>query len=239
MIIEDMTMAEFTGGLEKTKTLIVPYGTVEAHGLHLPLKTDTLIIEEVAKAASQVVDVFVAPALDYGVCTSTGSHPGTIGISTATLRAMTMDIVRDAFTKGLRNFVLISGHGGSLHGAAMKEAGEALTSEIEEIKVAACSIYEILGPEGFALAETKGDSHAGELETSAILHLAPELVKGSSPKEFPKLPKPIIVRDKLKFWPGAVWGDPNKADAKKGERLFEIMVERVVELVKRIDKEEI
>jgi creatinine amidohydrolase len=239
LIIEDMTMAEFKRGLKKSRTLIVPYGTVEAHGVHLPLKTDTLIIEEVVKAASEVVDVFVAPALDYGVCTSTGAHPGTIGISAATLRAMTTDIVRDAFKKGLRNFVLISGHGGGLHGAAMKEAGEALTDEIKEIKIAACSIYEILGPEGFALAETEGDSHAGEMETSAILYLAPDLVKGRSKKEFPKFSKPIIARDKLKFWPGAVWGDPAKADAKKGERLFEIMVEKVVELVKRIDKEKI
>ncbi len=236
MILEDMTMREFERGLKKTRTLIVPYGTVEAHGRHLPLKTDTLVIEEVVKAASEVVDVFVAPALDYGVCTSTGAHPGTIGISASTLRAMTMDIVRDAFKKGLLNFVLISGHGGGLHGAAMKEAGEALTSEFKEIKVAACSIYEILGPEAFAIAETEGDSHAGELETSAVLYLAPDLVKGRSEKEFPKLPKPIIARDKLKFWPGAVWGDPAKADAKKGERLFKIMVDRVVELVRRMDK---
>ncbi len=239
MILEDMTMAEFTKGLEKTRTIIIPYGTVEAHGGHLPLKTDTLIIEEVVKAASKAVDVFIAPALDYGVCTSTGPHPGTISISTATLRAMTTDIVKDGVKKGLRNFILISGHGGSQHVGAMKEAAEALTFEIEEVKLAALSIYEILGPEAFALAETEGDSHAGELETSAILHLAQELVKGRSKKEFPKFPKPIIARDKLKFWPGAVWGDPTKADAKKGERLSEIMVEKVVELVKRIDKEKI
>ena len=236
MIIEDMTMAEFERGLKKSRTLIVPYGAVEAHGTHLPLKTDTFVIDRVVKAASEAVDVFVAPALDYGVCTSTGAHPGTIGISAATLRAMTTDIVRDAFKKGLKNFVLISGHAGGLHVAAMREAGEALTQELEEIKIAACSIYEILGPEAFALAETEGDSHAGEMETSLILHLAPDLVKGSSKKEFPNLPKPIIARDKLKFWPGAVWGDPSKADAKKGEQFFGIMVEKVVELIERMDK---
>jgi creatinine amidohydrolase len=232
-----MTMTEFTSGLAKSRTLIVPYGTVEAHGTHLPLKTDTLIIEEVVKAASEAVEVFVAPALDYGVCTSTGAHPGTIGISAATLRAMTTDIVRDASGKGLLNFVLISGHGGGLHVAAMKEAATALIDEIEEIKIAALSIYEILGPEAFAIAETENDSHAGELETSMILHLAPGLVKGRSPKEFPKLPKPIIARDKLKFWPGAVWGDPTLADADKGERLFKIMVDKVVELVRRMETE--
>ncbi len=191
MILQEMTMAEFKRGLKKSRTLILPYGAVEAHGRHLPLNTDTLIMEEVAKAAVKVVDAFVAPALPYGVCTSTGLHPGTIGISAGTLRAITMDIVRDGFKKGLKNFVLISGHGGGLHVAAMKEAGEALTQEIEGIKIAALSIYEILGPEAFALAETENDSHAGEMETSAILYLvscqpyivglrAPQIVQGKA-----------------------------------------------------------
>lgn len=237
MILEEMTMAEFKMGLKKSRTLILPYGTVEAHGTHLPLNTDTLIMEEVVKAAVKVVDAFVAPAIPYGVCTSTGPHPGTIGLSAGTLRAITTDIVRDGAKKGLKNFVLISGHGGGLHVAAMKEAGEALTQEIDGIMVAALSIYEILGPEARALAETENDSHAGEMETSAILYLAPALVKGRSEKEFPNLPKPIIARDKLKYWPGAVWGDPGKADAHKGERLFKIMVDKVVALVRRMDSE--
>lgn len=236
MILEEMTMEEFKRGLKKTKTLVVPFGSVEAHGRHLPLNTDTLIIHEVLKAASTEVPVFVAPPVHYGVCTSTGQHPGTLGITCGTLRRMAMDIVRDGAQKGFRNFILISGHGGGLHVAALREAGEALTSELNGIKVAALSIYEIIGEEARGLAETDGDSHAGEMETSSILYLAPALVKGRSKKSSPGLPKPIIARDKIRFWPSAVWGDPAKASAEKGERLTRIMVDKVVELVKRIEK---
>jgi creatinine amidohydrolase len=236
MILTDITMKDFKKGLKTTKTLIVPYGTVEAHGTHLPLSTDTFIILEAVKRAASRVPVFVAPPIHYGVCTSTGAHPGTVGISPETLRRTTADIVRDCYRKGLRNFILVSGHGGGIHVSAIKEAGEELTRELKGVKIAALSIYDILPPEAIKLAETENDSHAGELETSLILYLAPGLVKGRAKEEYPGLPKPIIARDKLKYWPGAVWGNPKKATRKKGERLFRMMVECIEELVRRIEK---
>jgi creatinine amidohydrolase len=236
MMLIDMTMKDFKKGLKTTRTLIVPYGTVEAHGTHLPLSTDTLIIFEAVKRAASRTPVFVAPPLHYGVCTSTGSHPGTLGISPETLRRTTADIVRDGYRKGLRNFILVSGHGGGIHLSAIKEAGEELTRELKGVKIAALSIYEILPPEAIKLAETQNDSHAGELETSLILYLAPGLVKGRTKEEYPVLPKPIIARDKLKYWPGAVWGNPKKATRKKGERLFGMMVDGIEELIRRIEK---
>jgi creatinine amidohydrolase len=159
-----------------------------------------------------------------------------LGITPATLRRITADIVRDGHSKGFRVFILISGHGGGLHVSAIKEAGEELTRELKGVKIAALSIYEILPPEAIKLAETRGDSHAGELETSLILYLAPELVKGRAKEEYPRLPKPIIATDKIKYWPGAVWGNPKKATVKKGERLFNMMVEAIVKLIKRVEK---
>jgi len=236
MRIGEVTMKEFEKSLKRSKTIIIPFGTVEAHGRHLPLNTDTLIIREVVKKAASIAKVYMAPPIQYGVCTSTGQHPGTIGITASTLRKLTRDIVRDAFDKGLRKFILISGHGGSLHVAAMKEAAETLTQELSGVRIAALSIYEILGKEADAVAETKNDSHAGEIETSLVLHLAPALVKGRSKEEYPKLPKPVVAKDKVRYWPGAVWGDPGKATAEKGEKVFNIMVQSVVSLVKRLDK---
>jgi len=233
MILEEMTMEEFRRALKKTRTLALPFGTVEAHGAHLPLHTDTLIIREVLKEASKRVPFFVAPALPYGVCTSTGGHPGTLGITPETLRRFTSDIVKDAYRKGMRNFILISGHGGGLHVNAMREAGEALVEELKGIRLAAFSIYEVLGKEAEEIAETRNDSHAGEMETSSVLFLAPHLVKGRSREEYPDFPKPFIVKDKMRRWKGAVWGDPGKATSEKGQRLFEIMVERVVELIRK------
>ena len=236
MLLEEITMADFKRAIRETKTIIVPYGTVEEHGKHLPLSTDTLVMTEVAKVVAERVDVFVAPPIHYGVCTSTGHHPGTIGITPDTVRAITLDIVRDGYRKGLRRFILISGHAGGLHIGAMREAGERLIEELQGVQIGALSIYDLVWNEIAEIAETKNDSHAGEMETSLILHLAGKLVKGRSKEEYPKLPKPFLAREKVKCWPGGVWGNPNAASKEKGERLFTIMVEKVVELVRQINR---
>ena len=236
MHLHDITMKEFKDGLKKTRTLLVPYGTLEAHGTHLPLSTDTIAMVRACEEAAKQVPVFVAPPIHYGVCTSSGQHPGTLSITPETLRRLTIDIVRDAVTKGLKNFILISGHGGGIHTFAMKEAGEIIKAEIKDIQVAALTIYEIIGKEAEEIAESEGDSHAGELETSLMLYLNPELVKGRSKKERPKFKRPFIATDKLKYWPGAVNGDPKLATVDKGERFFNVMVSKTIELVNEIEK---
>ena len=71
MQIEDITMEEYKKALKRSKTLIVPYGTVEEHGRHLPLSTDTLIIVEILKLLQKRRKVLIAPPVHYGVCTST------------------------------------------------------------------------------------------------------------------------------------------------------------------------
>ncbi len=236
MLLGELTMTEFQKAMRKTRTVIMPLGTVEAHGTHLPLNTDTLIIRELVKRVSERMNVFMLPPLQYGVCTSTSAHPGTIGITTSTLKSILMDIVRDAFGKGLRNFILVSGHGGGLHLSAMRDASETLVGELKGIRLGAFTIYEVLGKEVEAIAETRNDSHAGELETSLVLHLAPRLVKGRAREEYPSFPKPFVVSDKQRYWPGAVWGNPGKASVEKGEALFGLMADKLSELVKKIEK---
>lgn len=237
MLIGEITMRDFREGVNASSVLIVPFGTVEAHGTHLPLNTDTLIIREVVrKLAGKDPGVFMAPPIQYGVCTSTGPHPGTLGISAAALRHIASDIVKSSHAQGFRNIMLVSGHGGSIHVSALKEIAEELVMELEGLKMAAFSIYDIIGKEAGEIAETKNDSHAGELETSLVLHLAPHLVKGRSKEEYPDFPRPLILKEKLKYWPGAVWGDPGKATAEKGERLFNVMVSKLEEVVSRLER---
>ncbi len=236
MFIEEITMEEFKKALRKTKTILIPFGTVEEHGRHLPLSTDTMVAVEALKRVAEKKRVFIAPPIHYGVCTSTRQHPGTITIKPSTLRALTRDIVLDCYHKGLRNFVLITGHGGGLHINAMKEVAEELVDEIKDIKMAVVCPYTILYKELSEIAETENDSHAGELETSLILAIRPELVKGSSKEEYPTFPKPLIVRDKLKYWPGGVWGNPQKATREKGERVLNIIVKKLIEIIKEVEK---
>jgi creatinine amidohydrolase len=179
---------------------------------------------------------FLAPVVQYGVCTTTKDHPGTISISPETLRRLSSDLVTDAYKKGLRNFLLISGHGGSLHMSALKETAEELIERLENIRIAVLSPYDVLWKELSEVAETPNDSHAGELETSIMLYLAPELVKGRSPEEYPAIPKPFIVKAKTKYWPGGVWGNPQKASAEKGGKAIDLIVNKIIEIIERIEK---
>ncbi len=236
MLLENITMADFQKGLKKTKILIIPFGTVEEHGSHLPLSTDTMQVYEVVKEVAQRVKVFVAPPLHYGVLTSTRNHAGSIGISANSLRMITRDIIKSGYIKGLRNFILISGHAGNIHMSALKEIGEEMIDEFDDIKIAVISEYDMIRKESDKFVETKDDGHAGEIETSRILYLAPQLVKGRAKEEYPKLPKPFLVRNKVKYWNGGVWGNPAKATREKGEKLFLFSVDKVVEIVKEIEK---
>ena len=231
MLIEEMTMTEFEAGLAKSRTVLIPFGSVEEHGSHLPLSTDTIEAYEVCKKAALAIPLFVAPPVHYGNCRSTSCHPGTISITTATLKMLLKDIVRSLYGHGLRNFIAISGHAGGAHCMALQEAGEELIAECPDICMAVVTELDLARQEGMAIIETPGDSHAGEIETSRILHTHPHLVKGSALAEIPCFPAGILVRDKRRFWPGGVWGDPGKASAEKGKRLEELVVKKLLDLV--------
>jgi len=234
IIAENITMNEFKKHLKHTKTIVFPFGTVEEHGSHLPLNTDTLIIYEALKKIKK--RVFLAPPVYYGVCTTTKHHPGTINITPKTLRSLARDLVTDSYKKGLRNFLLISGHGGSQHMAALKEVAEELIEELRGLKIAVFSPYDLLWKELGEIAETENDSHAGEIETSMILHLAPELVKGRAKEEYPKIPRPFIQKDYTRYWRGGVWGNPQKASAEKGEAAVKMIVDKITEIIREIEK---
>jgi creatinine amidohydrolase len=239
MLMSQMTMPEFAAALAKTTTVIIPFGSVEEHGPHLPLSTDTLHAQEVAERAASFYPVLVAPPVHYGLCRSTSEHPGTISISGNTLKALTLDLSRDLYRQGCRQIILLTGHAGGTHMAALIEAGEQLLRELPEIKVAVVNVLDLLreglrqSPE---LVQTPGDSHAGEVETAITLATHPQLVKGTAPAEWPTFPKFILARQKRKFWPGGVWGDPGKGTSEKGEKILQFEVNFLIELVKALER---
>jgi creatinine amidohydrolase len=234
-ILETITMNDFKKYLKQTKTIVFPFGTIEEHGSHLPLNTDAFIIAEALRSAAGKKKFFLAPLMYYGVCTTTKNHPGTISVTPETLRRFAYDLVMDAYKKGLRNILLISGHGGSLHMSALKETAEILIEQLKGVRIAVFSPYELLWKELSALAETPNDSHAGEIETSMMLYLAPEIVQGRAAEEYPSIPKPFVVKDKMKYWPGGVWGNPKKASAEKGEKAMRLIVDKIVEVLDRLE----
>jgi len=234
MILEQLTMDEFAEGLQKTRTVLIPFGSMEEHGSHLPLSTDTLQAYDVCCGLAQRRALFVAPPIHYGVCRSTANHPGTVSIRTSTLKALAIDIVTSLYRQGLRYFILLTGHAGGTHTSALIDAGEELLERFVDLEIAVLTEYMLAAKEGRAIIETPNDSHAGEIETSRMLHAHPHLVKGEGRCEYPSFPTGILVRDKQRYWPGGVWGDPGKASAEKGAKIEKLVVdalERVVDLL--------
>jgi creatinine amidohydrolase len=148
---------------------------------------------------------------------------------------MIRDITHSLFSQGLRRFIIISGHGGSIHLAALREIGEVLIEELDGIVMAVVSISDLMSEGGMRWIETHNDSHAGEVETSIMMYIKPHLVRGTSPAEFPTFPEPILAKDRRRYWPGGVWGDPGKGRVDKGKRLTEFCVERIGDLVRRVE----
>jgi creatinine amidohydrolase len=225
-------MPEFVSSLKESKTIFLPFGSTEEHGQHLPLDTDTMQVYASVKAAAEIHKSFVAPPIHYGICRSTSEHPGTVTLSSDTFRALVRDLVRGYYVQGLRNFILISGHAGKTHIGALVEVGEEMLKEFSDIRLAVINEYDFCYRAGSGIIEVEGDSHAGEVETSRIQHLYPELVKGSSPREFPDFPEYILVRNKRAYWSGGVWGDPGFASPDKGEKLCRLTAESLAEFVK-------
>ena len=226
----------------RTRTVILPVGSIEEHGPHLPLGTDTFHALELATRVAARRPVIVAPPLFYGMCRSTREHPGTVSISGDTLRALLTDLGREFYRQGLRNLVFISGHAGGTHMCALVEAGEALLAELPDVRVAVVNLLDLLRevvngrPD---LVATKGDSHAGEVETALMLAAYPHLVRGTAPAEWPTFPRYILVRDKRRHWPGGVWGNPGAASAAQGEEILEAEAGRLEGVIVQLEEEEI
>jgi creatinine amidohydrolase len=166
---------------EKNKVILIPIGHTEQHGYHLPLSTDTLIIDAIGNGITAAVpdQVSVLPVMPYGVSTHRQAFAGTLNTGGRAFEDFWLDVITTLATRGFNRFYLISGHGGnsSFLVNVVKYAGE----RHRRIFCATAWLY-LSGPEGIAALEkyrrsqTGGMGHACELETSFILHLRPDLV---------------------------------------------------------------
>ncbi len=229
-----MTMEEIRKEADAGTPVIIPFGSTEEHGSHLPLATDTLQAEAVAIAAADIERTVVAPPVHYGICTSTRNHPGTVTVSGDTFRAMVRDLIRSFSRQGFKKIILFSGHAGRVHMSSLREAATDCVQENPSLELAIVSDFELVVKSSSELVKTQGDSHAGEIETSRMLYLYPDSVKGTSPAESPCLPPYRVVPDPEKYWPGGVWGDPGAADPERGKTFIERSAEELSRIVREL-----
>jgi len=233
---DELTMNEAKKAAELGKVIIFPIGSVEEHGRHLTLCTDSLQPEYVAVAVARRTGCLVAPSLRYGVCNSTRNFPGTISIGFQALYNITKDILEEFLRNGFRRILVLSGHAGQSHMAALRLAAQEIVWSHENEKaemrprIMVCSDYD------FAY-ELKGkyfsekDGHGGAIETSRIMAIRPDLVKMKGESNYPQFPRFEVVVHPEELFPNGVIGDPTEASRKKGEMTNDYVIESVVKLV--------
>jgi creatinine amidohydrolase len=223
--------------------VVVPIAAVEQHGRHLPVFTDSMLLGEVVRRASETLGdrVVWAPVLWLGNSHHHLDFAGTLSASPRTYLDVLGDLIDNLVTHGFRRVVLLNGHGGNIVPAqqAVFEARQRYRERDDLLLLAAT--YWLLGSKPDEVDPTitqKQMGHACEWETSMILHLAPNLVGDLRDIEpvSPAMPLEPATQGwitKERSEPGHI-GDPRRATALKGQTLFRIFSHDVVTFLERV-----
>jgi creatinine amidohydrolase len=250
------TWAEVKKYLKKDGIIILPFGSTEQHGLHLPLGNDALVAIRLAEDAARITKTIVAPPCWYGWSPHHMAYPGTISITPETLTRLLYEVLRSLIYHGFKRLIVINGH---------------RLANLPPLQIAATRIRNETGAfltiaDPFFLADTVsreimespagGIGHAEELETSHMMHIFPDLVDmNKAVRNLPRHkkfhhPDPYVIADRaftpssLESFreatkPSGVTGDPTLSTANKGRRLHEALVENLVELIHLARKEKV
>lgn len=238
--------------LDRAKTLvIVPTGSLEQHGYHMPLGTDAYVAQTVAEAAirrlPETLSYVVLPTLPFGQSPEHMEYAGTVSLSAQTFLHVITDICASLARHGFKKIVFVNGHGGN---NGMLEAASFQVRLDYDVRVFVINVWRIL-----TTAEAKQqinrearddtDLHAGEMETSMILAIDPALVRpGVANDEI----SPAFAQGRLVTFSGPVYfgwssvdvspsgvsGEPSKASAQKGESLMEYLTGVLCEAIEEI-----
>ena len=228
---------------ETYEMAILPWGATEPHNMHLPYLTDCILSQQVALDAANKLyaatskRVMVLPPVAMGA-----QNPGQrdlkfcIHYRYETQRSILADLVASLHHQGLRKLLIINGHGGNSFKSMIRD----LAVDYPDFLIASTEWYTIVPPNGFF--EEK-DDHAGELETSVMMHYCPELVKLSDAGSGSARPFALSSLNEKTAWVPRNWvkvtsdtgiGNPRKATAEKGKAYAEALVERIVKLLQEL-----
>ena len=236
---QNKTWKEVGEALTRGVIVILPVGSTEAHGPHLPLSTDVIISEEMSRRAAVKlgkagIEALVLPPISYSVTDFSSDFPGTISIRKETAVAMIRDICLSLYRQGARLVAIANSHLEPEHVRSITEAIEKVKQEIGR-DIAFPDKRRRRWAEKLSEEFRRGDCHAGSYETSLVMSAHPELVREEIRKELE--PVPISIAEQIKQGAenfkaaggvNAYFGDPCAASSEEGEAMYEALSDMMV-----------
>jgi creatinine amidohydrolase len=228
--LDRMTWPEIRAEQERGRdTVVVAFGATEQHGPHMPLATDALLGDHLARMVAESLHAFVAPTVRIGCSEHHLDFAGTLSLSEPTFAAIVSDIVRSLARGGFGRVVLLPTHGGNFLplATALEQLGEVPGIEIRALTdLGALLTIAQLGVHEHGVPLGEGGIHAGEWETSMLMAIHPELVHGDRREAgYTGDPQSAIgamfeggVRSVAA---NGVIGDPSHASAEHGARYWD------------------
>jgi creatinine amidohydrolase len=236
---QNRTWKEAREAMTRGVVVILPVGSTEAHGPHLPLATDVIISEEMALRAAEKlnargIESLVLPAISYTVTDFSSEFPGTISIKKETAVALIRDVCISLYNQGARLIAVANSHLEPEHIASINEA-------IQTVKLE--TGHTVVFPDkrrrrwAEKLTEEfrRGDCHAGSYETSLVMAARPELVREDIRQSLDRVP--ISIAEKIREGATnfkdaggteAYFGDPRSATRGEGDAMYEALSDMIV-----------
>ncbi|MFK7697585.1 creatininase family protein [Paenibacillus sp. HJGM_3] len=221
------------------RTAVLPIGALEQHGSHLPVGTDTIFAQELARRLADKLNAYLLPALPISSSIEHRDSHGTVYIRSTTLALFVRDIAESLRYAGYRQLVVVNFHGGNW---SLKPAIRQLNKDFEaqgtDMKVVLIFTPGIPDPRTpTILQHTQHDIHAGEFETSLMLSHAPELVRDIRPQRAPTtVPQDYMdYFDTSELTEDGYWGFPEAATAEKGRLLMDLQVDIALNYLEKLE----
>jgi creatinine amidohydrolase len=184
MRVSDLTWPEYREVIN-SRIVVLPIGSIDGHGPHLPLSADTVISSYLAEQIEAQLGGLVLPAIPYGLRTSPaaagGEFPGVTNLRASTLTSVVVDVLRASYRHGGRRFLLIDSHKVNL--GALAEAVDLFIDSAPAARVMLVTWWDLVSEDSRdAIAGETGvsrqdDHHAAVVESSLVMHVAPHLVR--------------------------------------------------------------
>jgi creatinine amidohydrolase len=253
MRLSELTWPEVEARAKANPVVILPIGTIEAHGPGLPLDVDAHTVDAIAVAVGEQTGALVASTMPYGYSSTWTHYPGTLSLKAETLDRVIADILESMIRTGFRKLFLLNGHrhNYSVMETVARSTMDRFHAEAPDLVLATGSYWEIAREEINLLRKSArgGMAHACELETSLQLYLRPDRVNADAIRRADRLPagwdlgdhQPPVLLWRAWIGPGkhsGIIGQPEYASAEAGKAFFAAIVGAVSHYVGKMQRDE-